>query len=468
MIGTPDSSGSTVLTEKYTVDNANVDADLTDFPLLVRITSDSVLGAVCGATGTDVELLDSTGAALKFQRISFAVTGGAATAVYRTKAAIDSDADTLLYIASGAATDQQDAVNAYSGVTAHWLLGEASGTCYDSTANNHDLTAVNTPTYGQAAKVGNGVGTASGYFSTADHADFACGTNAITYAGWIYATAWSNWWESCFIAQDAGSGDNNKVIFGYETGTTKLVFHFRVAGGASLELKSDAITGGISTGAWHHVAVTRNGSTFAFYCDGAPVGTATDATAIPDVGAAVTLGWSVAEGGSPFNGYLNDWFFVNGTAWSAAWIKFLYENTNSADAEGAVSADTPDAVTITGNPYLGITGQTGLTVWAEVLNPLELRQVWNGTAYVAASTLADTAAWRACLVACGPQSLTDATATTVYVGGIPDALKNLPYTVVFYTGRFTKPGNIPYGRQVGQSLADLCKTDPSAALAYMR
>lgn len=35
-----------------------------------------------------------------------------------------------------------------------WHLAEASGTLYDSTANNNDLTAYNTPTYGYAGKIG--------------------------------------------------------------------------------------------------------------------------------------------------------------------------------------------------------------------------------------------------------------------------------------------------------------------------
>ena len=101
------------------------------------------------------------------------------------------------------------------------------------------------------------------------------------------------------VAQDEGSGTTNKWMFWYEGGPGALGFEFGT-GGAGFHPLSYAWSPTLSQ--WYHVAVTRSGSDFTLYIDGAVVDTGTESTPIPDAVAPLTLGWGET-----------DWFF-NGTA----------------------------------------------------------------------------------------------------------------------------------------------------------
>jgi hypothetical protein len=69
--------------KKVTIDNANVDADLTNFPALVKFTSDSDLASAL-ATGFDIRFTDSYGrSTLYYERESWSGGGGtSATGVF--------------------------------------------------------------------------------------------------------------------------------------------------------------------------------------------------------------------------------------------------------------------------------------------------------------------------------------------------------------------------------------------------
>ena len=104
--------------------------------------------------------------------------------------------------------------------------------------------------------------------------------------------------RSPFVGHNNGSGGQDKWIFWYdESGHTTpsgpaLRFH----------INSDGPFGAIDTihspwspivGRWYHVAVTRQGSTYALFIDGSQVATATDQhDEIQDATAPVTIGWS--------------------------------------------------------------------------------------------------------------------------------------------------------------------------------
>lgn len=465
-LGSPDPNGSTVVLDVYTVDNANVDSDLTDFPLLVRVISNSRLGAVCAADGSDVELLDSSGDVIPFDRISFTATGGVANGLYRTKLLVDHDADTPIYVSTGASADQEAAESVYTGATAHWYLGEASGTCYDSTSNNHDLTASGSPSYGATAKVGNGVTTTSGYLTTPFHSDFQLADGNFSLFAWVkWASApIANWWEAAVAAMSEGTSPGvAKWFFSHDPGSSgRLVFHYwKGTNPATDAVVLNSSTWNPTPGTFHLVGITRSGSTWTFYADGTAIGTASEASSLMTfTSAPLTLGYG--EPGTTLNGTLNDVWFVKGTAWSAAQIKFLYHNTNSADAEGSMAADTLDAVVLADNNELGISGPTNLTMRALILNARNLTQVWNGMTFVSLSSIGDSAAWRACLIDCQQQTLNDATGTTLYVGSLPNDLLREAWYAEFYTGRFPSPGNVPYGHQDGQSPADQIRRFPAS------
>lgn len=87
---------------------------------------------------------------------------------------------------------------------------------------------------------------------------------------------------------------------------------------------------------------------------------------------------------------------------------------------------------------------TGLTVQACLVNGSG--QVWSGSGFVAFSSLADSAAWRAGLVSCTEQALSDATATGFYEADLPAGVA-IPVTALFYVGATPSPGDVVYAIQ---------------------
>jgi hypothetical protein len=106
--------------------------------------------------------------------------------------------------------------------------------------------------------------------------------------------------DAALVGHDEAQGMHPKWLL-WRKGTGELSFHINT-GAASVDAVSYPWS--VSTGQWHHVAVTRAGSTFTLYVDGASVATATDSTAIPDAAAPVTLG--SAEGDFYLNGSLDE------------------------------------------------------------------------------------------------------------------------------------------------------------------
>lgn len=84
---------------------------------------------------------------------------------------------------------------------------------------------------------------------------------------------------------------------------------------------------------------------------------------------------------------------------------------------------------------------TDLTVSAGLYN--DTGQIWNGSSYVALSTLADIAAWRALLVAAPELELDDATGAATYqTSDIAAAIAaDQSCVVVFYSGAEPSPAN---------------------------
>ena len=97
------------------------------------------------------------------------------------------------------------------------------------------------------------------------------------------------------VAQDEGFGTTNKWMFWYEGAGGGLGFEYG-AGGVGVHPLSHPWSP--TLGQWYHVAVTRSGSDFTLYIDGAVVKTGISSIPIPDAAAPLTLGWGET-----------DWFF---------------------------------------------------------------------------------------------------------------------------------------------------------------
>lgn len=181
------------------------------------------------------------------------------------------------------------------GLTAWWT---GDGTANDRTGVNHG-SLQNGASYG-AGKV-NQTFTLDGlndYVSVPDSAAWAFGANEFSIELWANFAATAG--DMAFISHDEGGGTAKKWIF-WRTGG-QLGFHFGNGAGSSAFLASPIFTP--TLGQWYHLGVTRSGSVFTFFINGAPVSTNSSALEVSDGNAQLTLGQ--AENGFFFNGLLDE------------------------------------------------------------------------------------------------------------------------------------------------------------------
>jgi hypothetical protein len=100
------------------------------------------------------------------------------------------------------------------------------------------------------------------------------------------------------VANDEGSGALNKWIFLLNNGQLQFHINSPTIGNPGVNIGSTSFSP--NPGEWHHVAVTRSGTSYTFYVDGTPGSSVTNSMAVPDANAALTIG----EGENNF--------FVNG------------------------------------------------------------------------------------------------------------------------------------------------------------
>ena len=91
--------------KKITISNTNVISDLSNFPLMVKITSDSDIGGVARSDGYDIRFTSSDGTTLlDYEREIFSITSGSATGIFWVCIpTIASAASTDIYIYFGKA-----------------------------------------------------------------------------------------------------------------------------------------------------------------------------------------------------------------------------------------------------------------------------------------------------------------------------------------------------------------------------
>jgi len=137
---------------------------------------------------------------------------------------------------------------------AYWPLNEGNGTdLADATGNGHGATVTNGTWV--AGKFGAGLGNSSDSHA----ATFTAIALALLYS----VSLWIKGWD----------GSNDGVVIGGAAGhyafylDATTIYH-----SASSSFTSVAHGGGLSDGAWHHLAVTRNAGNMQFYKDGVPLG----------------------------------------------------------------------------------------------------------------------------------------------------------------------------------------------------
>ncbi len=178
--------------QEITVSSGVTSSDLSEFPVLVKITDDAnELFGNARADGHDILFTDATGNKLDHEIESYSdgATKGLSAWV---KVDLSSTADTKLfmYYGNGGATDQQN-------VEATWNdnfqmvhhLDETSGTHFDSTSNDNDIASipggVNQNATGKINGANDFAGTSSGGFQTPYGQGIDPSTSSQTFEVWV-------------------------------------------------------------------------------------------------------------------------------------------------------------------------------------------------------------------------------------------------------------------------------------------
>lgn len=277
---------------KITVSHANIDADLTHFPLLVT------LGTTAGTGATDVSsIFDEVGA--NSQKI--AVTKAdeetqlyveiekwdntnevALLWVSKSDWVVDGDADTDLYIYYDSTQDDN---TTYIGITpddtpsnnvwdsnflAVFHMNQSSGTLKDSTSNNRDGTfAGNLPDVARAGVIGS----AQDLDGTGDYISVSIPASAnITRECLFYADSLAN--HQGLLSRGGSAWEDNVCHIKAE-GNNAITFDINIGGSSTKRT-----WGSLSASAWYYLTCTYNSTTGlqALYGNGASRDSATVTT----------------------------------------------------------------------------------------------------------------------------------------------------------------------------------------------
>lgn len=133
--------------KKITIDHLQVSASLSYFPVLIKIESDSDIGAISRADGIDLCFTDIDGNILKYERESFSINNGACTATFWVQIislSDSADTDIYLYYGNPTTTDHQNKTGVWddggnNNFNCVWHLGNGSTlTAADSTSGGCD------------------------------------------------------------------------------------------------------------------------------------------------------------------------------------------------------------------------------------------------------------------------------------------------------------------------------------------
>ncbi|MHC4620004.1 MAG: DUF2341 domain-containing protein [Planctomycetota bacterium] len=265
--------------QKLTLDTsatgANIPSTLSNYSILVRLTSSNFDFSHARADGYDVRFYDSVGTELSFERERYDNGSELAEFWIRIPSLIGNDSTQYIwmYYGNAGAGDVSSGPNTFrtaDGYVAVYHCGEASGTFYDSTSNGYDLTDATSATDkdGQIAKGQEFDGTDDYYYRTSfDETNYSemtvsCWANPDSTSEWVsllkkegndyFNYGWgirqnsSGNWISIINTGSGGGGGKNENSFGTASiGTWKLVgWAFKASDATELEFYEDGVSQG--------------------------------------------------------------------------------------------------------------------------------------------------------------------------------------------------------------------------------
>ncbi len=329
--------------KKITISNDNVGSNLTDFPLHVKINSDSDI-ATSLSTGYDIRFTSSDKQTLlKYEREYWVGgNGSAVTAEFWVKVptvATASDTDIYIYWGKSDATDGQDATNVwdsnFKGVY-HLITDGTNLSVQDSTSNNNDLTNSSaTTTSGKMDGAANFAG--SQYMTTPTF------TSLNTISGW---------------ARFSSTSSTQKIFRGAEGHGCLGIYN---GSWENCGLPGTAV----SADTWYYVSIRE------------AVGVYVDGNLVIGATSGAISNEALNIGGPPYS----EWYYgkldevrLSSTSRSVDWIKFEYCNMMETATSPCIGSyeltfgpqDPTDGGGGSGNAVLKVKGGMKVKAWLKI------------------------------------------------------------------------------------------------------
>ncbi|MGL1937298.1 MAG: DUF2341 domain-containing protein, partial [Fibrobacterales bacterium] len=322
-------SNNTTWTLNTTPAGADVSGDVTNFPVLIRLTTSNFIFAQAQTNGEDIRFAATDGSPLDYEIERWDNAGQVAEIWVKAPTITgNSTTDIKMYWGNSDAPSLSDGEAVFetsNNFAAVWHLEEEGNTnangYEDATANNVHGTGVSMTASSDVDAV---IGRGQDFDGTADYIDVS--DISSSFANGITVCVWTQWdaindWARIIDFSDAGESDDN--IFITAVGSTTELDASCYSGATNDGL---SVSGYITTNTWMHTCYTNTSSGDAVvYKNGVVVGSESSNTAPTSVTRQSNL---IAKSNWP-NGFLNgqmDELSLHNTARSTDWVKLMYES----------------------------------------------------------------------------------------------------------------------------------------------
>jgi len=322
--------------KKLIFDNSAQSENLTNFPVLVKLTSDRFDFTLAQSAGQDIRFTDSDGITLLPYEIESYDSSSSTANIWVKVPQVDASSSTdyiYMYYGNSSTTDGQSGTGVWdSNYQLVYHMKDTSSTITDSTSNGINASKRSTmePNYTSSGQM-NGAQSFDGvndHFTLSTSTGTELDSTTMSISFWFKPTAklgvvsWENGSNRCNIREEEGTG-------------TGLQFE---TGGASRPLTTYP-----SLNSWHYIVATKDGSTASLYVDG----TLADADpATTKCGAGVTL--SVGQMGGAFKDAIDEYRISNITR-SAAYIAASYKSESDTFISSYDTGQAADSTNLSEN-----------------------------------------------------------------------------------------------------------------------
>lgn len=319
---------------KITASSTKVTGDVTDFPLYVDLSElPASFHTNVRSDGGDIRVTTTNGVTeLPREVVLYNAGSDTGELHFKNTGTLSSSTDTDFYIYYGNSsatdyteTDTYGSEAVWSDYVGVWHLEEASGTRYDSTDNDNDVTENGGTSNGVTSVIGNGVDIDGGRtLSITDASQTGLDLNTY-FSATVIASADNVLGHNNVFGKSVPSG--NQRAYGARisntSGNTQLMLYVYPNGSTpATSAFSDSLT--YATGTASHFGYIKDGTTARFYHDGSSKNTATT-NSIKNSTAPFVIGAERTDGTDGFEGVIDE-LRIRTDVVSADWVATEYNN----------------------------------------------------------------------------------------------------------------------------------------------